>query len=125
MIYTSYFANLKNMPKSIIPITICVKVPNWWTGLQYKRLAPKYDFFMKWKENHDNGYYNKCFKEQVLKGLSGDTIVMELKHLCGKSMYEDVDIALICYEKPEDFCHRHIVAKWLRLEGFDCKEWVN
>ena len=24
-------------------------------------------------------------------------------------------IALICYEKPEDFCHRHIVAAWFEL----------
>lgn len=23
------------------------------------------------------------------------------------------DVALCCYEKPGDFCHRHILAKWL------------
>ena len=22
-------------------------------------------------------------------------------------------IALVCYEKPSDFCHRHLVAKWI------------
>lgn len=66
---------------------------------------------MNWKENHDNEHYTKCFKEHELKGLSGDTIVMELKHLCDKSMYADIDIVLVCYEKPENFCHRHIVAK--------------
>lgn len=78
---------------------------------------------MKWKENHDNNYYIKCFKEQVLNSLEPSEVVMELKHLCDKSMYTDIDIALVCYEKPEDFCHRHIVAKWLRAGGYDCKEW--
>ena len=23
------------------------------------------------------------------------------------------DVALCCYEKPGDFCHRHLVAKWM------------
>ena len=23
------------------------------------------------------------------------------------------DVALCCYEKPGDFCHRHILAKWI------------
>lgn len=32
------------------------------------------------------------------------------------------DIALICYEKPSDFCHRHLVAQWLRDNGFGCSE---
>jgi SAM-dependent methyltransferase len=32
-------------------------------------------------------------------------------------------IALICYEKPSDFCHRHLVADWLNENGIECKEW--
>ena len=51
MIYTSYFAKLKSLPDNIIPISICGKAPKGYNGLQYKKLAPKYDFFMKWKEN--------------------------------------------------------------------------
>ncbi len=45
MIYTTYFAQLRNLPENIIPVSICGKVPNWYKGLQYKKLAPKYDFF--------------------------------------------------------------------------------
>ena len=57
MLYTSYFAKLKSLPENIIPISICGKAPDWYKGLQYKKLAPKYDFFMEWKKNHDNDYY--------------------------------------------------------------------
>jgi hypothetical protein len=44
--YTSYFAQLKNLPENFIPISICGKAPEWYTGLQYKKFAPKYTFFM-------------------------------------------------------------------------------
>ena len=132
MIYTSYFAKLKSLPEHIIPISICGKAPDWYKGLQYKKLAPKYDFFMKWKENHDNDYYIKCFNEQVLNKLSAEQTVKELYKLTSNmvlnpKLFSDrslvPDIALICYEKPSDFCHRHLVADWLNKNGVECKEW--
>ena len=67
MIYTSYFAKLKSLPDNIAPISICGKAPDWYKGLQYKKLAPKYDFFIKWKCNRDNDYYTKCFKTSAGK----------------------------------------------------------
>ena len=36
MIYTSYFGAIRNLPKNIIPISICGKAPDNWKGLQYK-----------------------------------------------------------------------------------------
>ena len=33
------------------------------------------------------------------------------------------DIALVCYEKPGDFCHRHLVADWLNEAGYQCEEY--
>ena len=80
MIYTSYFAKLKYLPENVIPISICAKAPDWYKGLQYKKLAPKYDSFIKWKENHDNDYYIKCFNEQVLNNLDPTRVYQEL---CG------------------------------------------
>lgn len=122
MIYTSYFAKLKSLPDNIVPISICGKAPDWYKGLQYKKLAPKYDFFMKWKENHDNDYYIKCFNEQVLDKLNAYDTVMALSELAGFENRHN-DICLICYEKPGDFCHRHLVADWLNENGFRCEEW--
>ena len=120
MIYTSYFAKLKSLPDNIIPISICGKAPDWYKGLQYKKLAPKYDFFMKWKENHDNDYYIKCFNSRVLSNLYPEMVLMDLIELTDDC---EKDICLICYEKPSDFCHRHLVADWLNKSGIECKEW--
>ena len=124
MIYTSYFAKLRSLPENIVPVSICGKAPDWYTGLQYKKLAPKYDFFMKWKQNHDNAYYIKCFQEQVLDKLNATDVILDLSRICkGFNVGED-NIALICYEKPTDFCHRHLVADWLNRNGVRCEEWM-
>lgn len=30
------------------------------------------------------------------------------------------DVALLCYEKPGEFCHRRLVAEWIRQETGVC-----
>lgn len=138
MIYTSYFAKLNSLPKNVIPISICGKAPEWYNGAQYKKLAPKYDFFMEWKKSHDNDYYIKCFNKQVLDKLDYSHVYDELCDLAEEFvdalLEEDIrkqhqklnfpyTIALICYEKPSDFCHRHLVADWLNKNGILCEEY--
>ena len=122
MIYTSYFAKLKSLPEGVIPISICGKAPEWYKGLQYKKLAPKYDFFMKWKENHDDNYYIEHFQSDVLDKLSVTDVVRDLINMLPDRSSKH-NIALICYEKPSDFCHRHLVADWLNKNGFRYEEW--
>ena len=119
MIVTTYFANLRHLPEEFVPISICGKAPKGYTGLQYKKLAPKWEFFQEWKQNHNNDYYLKCFDEQVLAPLNQDEVVKELKERAGSD-----DIALVCYEKPGKFCHRHRVAKWLRQGGYYVCEFM-
>lgn len=122
MVYTSYFAKLKSLPDNIIPISICAKAPDWYKGLQYKKLAPSYDLLMHWKNVHDEEYYKKYFKEQVLDKLDVGEVIDETAAMVG---YENpVDICLTCYEKPTDFCHRHLVSKWFRINGIESKEWI-
>lgn len=123
MIYTTYFAKLKSLPKDIIPISICGKAPAGYNGPSYRAVAPKYDFFMQWKATGDNDYYIKCFNEQVLSQLNPARVVAELYHTIGKPPCS-CDIALVCYEKPTDFCHRHLVADWLTEHGYECKEFI-
>lgn len=119
MIYTSYFANVKNLPDNLYPIAICGRSPEGWVYPEYKRLAPKYEFFKVWKETHDDAYYIKEFDEKVTGKLNADSVVMELKRLCP----EGKEPCLVCYEKPGDFCHRHLVALWLAENGYEVMEY--
>ena len=125
MIYTTYFAKLKSLPNNIIPISICGKAPSWYTGLQYKKLAPKFDFFMKWKKTQDNDYYIEHFQKEVLDVLDPFDVIREIEDkICdAKIILSPINFALVCYEKPGDFCHRHLVAQWLIAQGNNCKEY--
>lgn len=135
MIYTSYFANLKKLPSNVIPISICGKAPDWYQGIQYKVLAPKYGFFMEWKKTHDNDYYIEHFNSDVLSNLDYREVLTKLQSLVPTEIRDNLQeniwdspdwhIALICYENPSDFCHRHLVAKWFSDAGVKCEEWVN
>lgn len=126
MIYTTYFAKLKSLPKDIIPISICGKAPAGYKGLEFKKLAPKYSFFKKWKETGDNAFYIENFLEQVLAEQNPDEIVKELYALAYSTAELGQvikDIALVCYEKPTDFCHRHLVSAWLFNAGWSSEEY--
>ncbi len=119
MIYTTYFAKVKDLPKEVVPIAICGKSPNWWTGAEYKKLAPKINDFLKWKNDHDNELYIVNYYNHVLCSLNTFDVVNDLIKIADGS-----DFALVCYEKKDDFCHRHIVRKWLKdFGGYMVKEY--
>lgn len=116
-IYTSYFAKLRKFPPELVPISICAKAPQWYQGLEFRQLAPTYEILMRWKKNPNEQEYILEFKKQILSKLNANEIAQNLKMLGNEK-----DIVLLCYEKPLDFCHRHLVAKWLRENGFDSEE---
>lgn len=62
-IYTTYFANVRNLPDEVVPIAIFSEIS------------------------------------------------------------EGKDCALVCYEAPDKFCHRHLVAEWLNSAGYNVNEF--
>lgn len=118
MIYTSYFAKANKLPENIVPISISAKPPRGYKGLQYKKLAPTYQILMNWKESGNTEEYIEEYDYNVLCDLNPTRVVVELHQ-----MSEGKDIALLCFEKSEDFCHRHLVAEWLTKAGFECSEY--
>lgn len=118
-IYTSYFDNkkLKGKHNDMFLIPVCNRVYVWdGYSEHYSELAPdmreveklheamivtermKRDFTQKYIEKLDF-----LRKEKVLDRYVDD---LELR----KSFQ---DVVLLCYEKPKEFCHRHILAKYL------------
>lgn len=114
IIYTSYFAKLKELEKKgIIPVSIARKKPDWFTGEELIKLAPPI-WLIKYKEED----YVPCFKKYVLDKYNLQATVNYIK-----KKYKGKKIALICYEKPSGFCHRHLVAEWLEKGGLEVKEY--
>ena len=121
--YTGYFAKLKSYEEAgLVPVSIALKTPDWYHGAQYKKLAPKWSFFSEWKNGSHKGdidYYMQHFKTEVLDNLDPEQVVKELEGFTGVSRDK---IILICYEKPGDFCHRHLVSMWLTVNHISCFE---
>ena len=110
MIYTSYFAHYKGDNG----VAICLGAP-WWKGERYPNLAPSNELLNWWKSSSKEFlaqfFYSTKYYTDVLDKLDVHKVAKELD---GK--------VLLCFEKPSDFCHRHIVAKWLRDNGYECEE---
>jgi uncharacterized protein (DUF488 family) len=122
MIYTTYFAKLRCLPKEVVPVAICAKPVPGYQGASYRHLAPHYDFYNLYKQSGNVEHFCSCYVNRVLSSLNPIRVVAELYSAAGKA-YCDGDIALVCYEKPTDFCHRQLVAEWLRESGFQCEEF--
>lgn len=121
--YTGYFAKIKTYEEAgLIPIAICGGVPNWYKGNWYKKLAPKWAFFNEWKNGTehkgDNNYYIEHFNDEVLDKLDYKKVIDDLTKFGNLEK-----LVLICYEKPNDFCHRHLVADWFKSKRIFCEEY--
>lgn len=100
-LYTSYFNSTTFEYKDAV--SIAGKSPPYYSGAEYKKLAPKYWFFEKYKRDGDKEYYTKQYYEEVLNKLDPGEVYSDLGQ----------NAVLLCWEKPGEFCHRHIVAEWL------------
>lgn len=111
MIYTSYYANLKNIPENLTPISISLYKPKGIFIDSIPELAPSKDILNKYKNskqtNLDKDNYVKAYKDQI-KNFDFSKLN---------------NVVLMCYEHPNDFCHRHIVSEMIDIQlNMDVKE---
>ena len=107
---TSYYAKYKGGNA----VSIAGKCPTWYKGREYKKLAPNYWFFKKYKEDGDKEFYTKQYKKEILDKLDPQQVYEELGE----------NAVLLCWEKS-GFCHRFLVARWLEDKlGIEIKEYV-
>lgn len=120
MIYTTYFAKLKKLPDNIVPIAICQWVPEALRSscFHYRELAPDVDTLMSYKRTGDVKQFTESYTKNTLARLDPHYTATALRRWVG-----DKDFALVCYEKPTDFCHRHLVAAWLSNAGLPSEEY--
>ena len=106
---TSYF----NKYKGSNAVSICLRPPYWYKGREFKELAPPLWLFLKYKKDYDKNFYIENYYKEVLDKLDPQDIYNKLGE----------DVVLLCWENPDEFCHRHLVAEWLEWElGIEIKE---
>ena len=116
-IYTSYFAKGKTLKAHKIKM-VCIALypPTNVKCLNMPSLAPTHSILYD-KYRTDDRYTHRYLSE-VLQKLDPQKVLSDLT-----AISQGEDIALCCYEKPGDFCHRHLLSEWLRKNGYDVVEF--
>lgn len=106
-IYTSYFSKGKKLTDAGIKmIGIALKPPTWYMGVSVYDVAPTPSILYGTQTEEE---YTRRFKHEVLARQDAQKFVDKIK-----AISQGKDVALCCFEKPREFCHRHIVAEWLK-----------
>ena len=113
MIQTSYFA----LYRENRGVNIALFPPKGFKGKSYSKLAPTPNLLKWWKsceQTPENaGTYKLRYYKEVLDKLDVNKV--------GKTLE---GYTVLCFESKEKFCHRHLVAEWLRAGGFECCEYI-
>lgn len=111
-VYTSYFGMARRFPKErFIKTAVCYK-PIRGVGI-WNNVVPDADLVFGMKRGEISKEY---YEEQYYKMLLSrkDWIAENIEFMRNG----EKDIVLLCYEKPNDWCHRHILARFLK-DQFD------
>ena len=137
MIFTSYFAKMKSLPDNVIPIAISLTVPQGVKCLRFKGLAPSGSMLKCYKTENNVGAYTEMYTKDVLGKFTVKDVldaIYQLIHADAKMIYDldpdtwylsnEIHICLICWERSDKFCHRHIVSRWLLENNVPCREFI-
>jgi len=113
MIYTSYFGAMRKMSPEQKErcVSIARFTPKGIKIKAYPQLAPRKEFLQEYKEYGDKSHFADQYLEQLEDTV--DAYAVE-KELDGK--------ILCCFEKPGDFCHRHVLKYWLACYEIESEE---
>jgi len=95
---TSYFAKYKGSNG----VSIALKAPYGFRGKSYKILAPTWSILSQYKKIGNVQIYTERYYKEVLDMLDPEKVYNDLK---GR--------VLLCWERSDKFCHRHLVAEWI------------
>jgi len=100
VIFTSNFKIAGHLPQAV---AISRGIPRGWQGRRCKALAPPRDLIKIMEPERFIPLYrahvlDKLDPMKVIRDLGGDNFI------------------LLCWEPPGEFCHRRVVAAWMRKE---------
>ena len=121
LIYTSYYSRLRRIDGSVYyPIAISAYVPKFFSGLSFLMLAPSRELVLAYK--NAVGMTEEKFTALYTADRLWTHTPSEIVDRIFGAVPNGMTPVLLCYEKSGDFCHRHILARWLTEGGYPCQE---
>lgn len=107
-----YTSNYARNGKHMNAVAISIRPPHWYKGKSYLALAPTWDIVLGVKNKTiTQDEYTEAYNK-ILSKLNPQAVANELGD----------GAIMLCYESPNDFCHRHLVSEWMRKAGIDVRE---
>lgn len=128
MNFTTYFSIIKSLPYGCFPISIANAPPsfiNYTDFGKYPPLYPGHSILSEYRrtvkhdpEEAEATYRRRYFDEVLGKLYQGDVLhdcMLMARHWVEKNgiRVKQPLFALVCYESPDKFCHRHLVREWI------------
>lgn len=114
-IYTTYFANLRNVPENSVVVSIAQFPPRGINIPCFKELAPSPELLSAYKQGRvDEQGYTSIFMEQLANLPNLNQIKA---HMAKYTAGQDKSLVFVCYEGKNKFCHRHLVAQFFSEFG--------
>ena len=127
MIYTGYFAIIRKLPENVIPISIARWQPKWLKDNPIpviSNLAPSAELLNQYHNLNNEEVYTKKYLSEINKYSEND--ILQMINTAANTDHIETDpkqhVMLCCYEKASDFCHRHLLAKYLNEHGLNIEE---
>ncbi len=115
-IYTSYFAKAAILEKRHCTYRCSTLAATLFRGISMKQVAPRRYML---DDRLTDEEYIRMYRNDVLRLVDARSFIQDLERAS-----RGMDVALCCFEKPGDFCHRHILAKWLNEQtGIEVSEF--
>ena len=114
MIYTSYYANYKNLDDTAALVQISrSKPPSVFVNYVISAFMPSSNLLSKYKAGEvDEAMYTSEYIAQLDK-YSDD----RYKSFIDWLLNQEKDVIFLCYEGKDKFCHRHILADYLNKKS--------
>ena len=140
--FTSYYANYRNIPKDYLCIGISRTCPEWFNINQESLgnfywvkdnvLSPPADLLDGFKNGSiDINEYKKRYIAHLFSWIEKDRMYKDIPDYM-KQMDEFFStcstpwkgLVFMCYESPNEFCHRHLFRRLLtNIYNIECEEY--
>lgn len=108
-IYTSYFSHASSLDSSrFFVVSISRFSPRGFHGFECLEFAPPADLLRSFKRGLSERDYSRLYREWVLECCDVRRVFVDIAKVCGGR-----DIVLCCYERPDSFCHRHLLSDYV------------
>lgn len=130
--YTSYYANIKNIPTNYLLVGISRFCPEWlhdgepsnFMFIRGNFLAPSAEL-LEMKKNNDvtESQFADLYKKQISDFFDGNVPFKDWINTLEMQFSENYDaIVFLCYEQPTSFCHRHLLRDIFNDNQFHIEE---